>query len=395
MAKYVSKDLAELRQRLDAIDEKLIRALAEREAISQEVARYKLGGKHALRDRAREEEILTALVDRAKMAGLDATFVTRLYREIFDHSIRLQQDMLTHGGTLRDNSQRPLVVAFQGSEGSYTHIAAMRHFGVRGDSVAFEGYATVDDVVEAVDTGAAECAVLALENTIAGSFSDTYAVLEDRDLKIVGEEIQRLEHCLVALDDIPLTRVRRIYSQSPAFEHCKRFLRSLNHISLEAYPDTALAAQRVRHDNDLSQAAIASDQAAKLHGLCVLKRDISDVSELYTRMIIVSPHAIQVDAGIPCKTSLIFATQHTQGALSQCLAVLAAHDCNLTKIRSRPRPDTPWHYMFYVEFEGNMAFSGVQAAIDAMSEHTEFLKVLGSYPARTVLEANPAVPRLT
>lgn len=389
----MGKDLRELRQRLDAIDEKLIQTLAEREALSQDVARIKVGGKHALRDRAREEEILTALVERAKSAGLDTTFITRLYHEIFDHSVRLQQDLLTHGSAVRDISQPPAVVGFKGSEGSYTHMAATRHFGVRGNTVAFEGYVTSDEVVAAVLTGAVDYAVLPLENTSAGSFSDTYALLEAGDLKIVGEELQRLDHCLITLDQIPLNRVRRIYSPPPAFEHCKRFLRSLKHARLEVYPDTALAAQRVRDDDDLSQAAIASEEAAKLHGLCVLKRDISDLPNLYTRMVVVAREPIHVDPGVPSKTSLVFTTQHTRGALSQCLAVLAAHDCNLTKIRSRPRPETPWHYMFYVEFEGNVDAPDIQVALTEMADYTESLKVLGSYPARAMLEGHPAAPR--
>ncbi|MCB9709037.1 MAG: chorismate mutase [Myxococcales bacterium] len=386
------KDLAELRQRLDAIDEALIQALAQREAVSQEVARLKMGGKHALRDHAREAEILTTLIKRARSAGLDATFVTRLYREIFDHSIRMQQDLMSHGESSAELQQSAQVVAFQGSEGSYTHSAAMKHFGVRANSIVFEGYTTTDEVVEATLTGAADFAVLPLESTMAGSFSDTYAVLEDRDLKIVGEEIQRLEHCLVTLDDIPINRVRHIYSQPPAFDHCKRFLRTLKHVRLEAYPDTALAAQRVRNDEDLSQAAIASSEAAKLHGLYVLKRNISDLADLYTRMIVVAQQPLKVDIGVPCKTSLSFTTKHVEGALANCLAVLAEHGCNLTKIRSRPMPTAAWQYMFYVEFDGNIAEENVQSALTDMAGQTESLRILGSYPARTVLEANPATP---
>ncbi|QQR91742.1 MAG: chorismate mutase [Myxococcales bacterium] len=382
------KKLSDLRVALDELDQKLLETLAKRELISVDVARIKSGGKQPLRDRVREQEIVDRLIEKGKREGLDASFVKRVYNEILDHSVRLQQSLLVNNpssSTGRDGSRA--VVAFRGGEASYTYLAAVRHFGVRGNDVSYEGFKTAQEVVSAVQSGDADYAVLPMENTAAGAFSDAYEVLEKTDLKIVGEELQRLDHCLITLENIPLHRIRRIYSPPQAFEHCRSFLSTMNDCRLEAYPDTALAVRRVRDDEDLSQAAIAGEEAAKLYGLPILKRDISDRKELFTRMVIVAKDEVRVETNVPCKTSVIFSTDHEEGALSKCLGVLAKYGCNLTKIESRPRPETPWEYLFYLDFEGGKDKHSVDDALQAMKKYTKKLKKLGSYPSQSRIDA--------
>jgi chorismate mutase/prephenate dehydratase len=178
-----------------------------------------------------------------------------------------------------------------------------------------------------------------------------------------------------------------------ALAQCGRFLATLGECHVEAFTDTAMAARRVRDEQDLSQAAIASEEAGGLYGLRVLKRDLADQRENFTRMVVVAAHAAAQDLRIPCKTSLILATRHEHGALAGCLDVLARHGLNLTRLESRPRPRTPWEYLFYLDFEGNVADPKVAEALREAAAHTSFLKVLGSYPARTTAAARPAEPR--
>ena len=141
-----------------------------------------------------------------------------------------------------------------------------------------------------------------------------------------------------------------------------------------------MAVEKVKREGDPAQAAIASEQAAELHGLPILRRDIADQPENYTRMVIVAPEAAHYDQSIPCKTSLIFSTIHEQGALARCIAIFAERGLNLTKIESRPKPDTPFEYIFYMDFEGNIDRDATQAALDDLEAVTTFLVVLGSYP---------------
>jgi chorismate mutase/prephenate dehydratase len=283
-------------------------------------------------------------------------------------------------------------VGYQGTEGAYSHLAAVRHFGPRGGASCV-GYDSFEEMLDAVREGGLDFAVLPIENTISGSVDAAYDLLTRMDLGLVGEEIQEVDHCLLALEEVPLARIRRVYSHPVALAQCGRFLATLPSCHVEAFTDTAMAARRVRDEQDLSQAAIASEEAGRLYGLVVVKRGIADQRENFTRMAIVAARSAACDLRIPCKTSLILATRHEHGALARCLDVLAEHGLNLTRLESRPRPRTPWEYLFYLDFEGNVADPKVAEALRRAAVHTSFLKVLGSYPARTTAAARPADPR--
>ncbi|MFW6049934.1 MAG: bifunctional 3-deoxy-7-phosphoheptulonate synthase/chorismate mutase [Myxococcota bacterium] len=387
-----SEELDTLREQLDEVDRRLLDALADRHGLILQVARLKAEGEQRIRDPLREEEVLTRLVEAGRQAGLDGWYVTRLFREILDHSVRVQQEHLAdlHNP---DREARTILVAYQGGEGSYSQMTAMRHFGARNADVVYQGFDTFQSMLEAVRDDRADYAVLPIENTTAGSINESYDLLARMDLALVGEEIQRVDHCLVALEHVPLSAIRRVYSHPQALAQCSEFLATLHNCHVEAFTDTALAVAKIKQDHDLSQAAIASEEAARLYGLPILKRDIANQKQNYTRMVIVARRPAHYDVRIPCKTSLIFATRHEEGALARCVNLFAEHGLNLTKLESRPRPNTPWEYLFYVDFEGNLAEEHVQAAMKELASRTSYLKVLGSYPARTTKDAKPAEPR--
>lgn len=385
--------LQNLRDALDAIDARLLAELMQREQTVVEISRLKAAGAQGVRDIAREEELLARLAERGRAAGLDAHYVTRLFREILDHSVRHQVEHLADRDNPGRAAQRALVVGYQGVEGAYSYLAATRHFGPRGADVSYRGYHSFAEMLEAVRDGAADYALLPIENTTAGSINEAYDLLGRISLAIVGEEIHKVEHCLLALEELPLTRIHRVFSHPKAIDQCTDFLAQLPHCRVESYTDTAMAARKVRDEQDLSQAAIASAEAAQLYGLKILRRDLANQRENYTRFVVVAREPVKYDARIACKTSILFAARHEEGALLNCLNTLAAQHLNLTKLESRPRPNNPWEYLFYVDFEGNVADPGVQAALQALAARANLLKVLGSYPARTTRAAQPAEPR--
>ncbi len=334
--------------------------------------------------------MLTRVAERSRDAGLDPFFVTRLFREILGQSLRTQvasigPDRAEAGATLR--------VGYQGTEGAYSELAAQRHFGPGGAEVVYRGYDTFQEMLEDVHRAELDYAVLPLENTTSGSVTAAYDLLSQMDLALVGEEVVEVDHCLLALEDVPLSRIRRVYSHPVALSQCGRFLRSLQDCHVEAFTDTAMAARRIRDEQDLSQAAIASQEAARLYGLTILKRGVQDQPENYTRMVIVAREPATFDLAIPCKTSLMFATRHEEGALLRCLSVLAEHHLSMTKLESRPRPRNPWEYLFYVDVEGNLGDPNVSDAVRALAGRASFLRVFGSFPAHTVVETRQVGPR--
>jgi chorismate mutase / prephenate dehydratase len=371
--------LQRLRAELDAIDARIVEALADRLRVIGVISAFKETLPDQLRDRRREDEILQHLRALARELRLDPHFVERLFREILDYSVRRQEEHLLARAR---GSEATTVIAYQGTEGAWGHIAAERHFSVRGGEVEYRAFDTFRAMLEAVQSSAVNFAMLPLENTSAGSINEVYDLLAHMDVAVVGEEIQRIDHCLMAVEPVPLERIKRILSHAPAIEQCSAFLAGLPHCQVESFADAGMAPRRVRQDQDLAQAAIGNAEIADHWGLHVIARDITDHRENYTRFVVVGPRLVPCDPRIGCKTSLIFTTRHKEGALVSCLNVLASHGLSLTKLESRPRPGSPWEYVFYVDFEGSLQDEATEAALREVGAHVLSLKVLGCYPAR-------------
>jgi chorismate mutase/prephenate dehydratase len=383
-------ELEKIRAEVSAIDSRIVEALAERESLLGDILTRKDAEAFSLRDRSRESAVLAHVIRHGRERGLDSFFVTRVFQEIMDHALKVQKERLQSqaGGGLSGSEH--IRVAFQGAEGAYSDLAARKHFASVADRVSFSGRRTFPDVVRIVRNGGAEFGILPIENTTAGSINEVYDLLRRESVSIVGEEIVEVAHCLMAIEEVPLAHIRRIYSHPQALAQCSNFLSTLVNCKIESFADTALAVEKVRHDRDLSQAAIASEEAAARLGLVVLKGGIANQRENFTRFVVVGREPIPVDPRIPAKTSMVLATAHREGALARCLNILATHQLNLTKLESRPRPRTPWEYLFYLDFEGNLAEERTRSAIEELKRESRYLKVLGSYPALDHERTEPA-----
>lgn len=380
MSQNKGSELDAVRASIDALDRSIVQALAERKRHVQELTRLKTGSARALRDSTREDEVLARLSVLAQQQGLSAYFVRALYREIFDFSLRVQQQHVIDQRNPGERGTRRAVVAFQGAAGAYSQIAAERHFAAWDGEIECRGQNSFLALLQAVSTGAADYGMLPVENTTAGSINEAYDLLAQTSLAVVGEEVLRVEHCLVGLAEASIEQIRRVYSHPQALAQCAVFLSGLDDCAVQSFTDTAMSVQKVRDEGDPTQAAVASQRAADLYGLKVLARNIENQKDNYTRFMVVARTPLRLDESVACKTSLIFSTRHEQGALVRCLNVVADRGLNLTKLESRPRPNSPFEYLFYVDFEGNLESEAVRGAIEGMREHTSYLKVLGCYP---------------
>jgi chorismate mutase/prephenate dehydratase len=374
-----SQDLAALRKSLDDIDQILVSALGERARLARQIARVKAEGEGPVRDADRETALLQHRSTLGERLGLDPAFVRRIFREIIDDSVRRQQDALQ---TSAADAEQEMKVAFQGTEGAYGHQAALQHFAVTQRPIGFKAYPTFREMLEGVLEGHADRAMLPIENTTAGSVYESYDLLLRFNLALVGEEIVDVRHCLLGVADVPLDSLKRIHSHPQALSQCSEFLSTLKHCEGVSAANTALAARLVRDLKDPAQAAIASEEAGAHFGLHVLKRDIANQPINYTRFVVVAAAPVECDPRIAAKVSMVLATRHEHGALVRCLNVIAGEGLNVTKLESRPRPGTPWEYVFYVDVEGHVSSPRMQAALAGLAERTVFLKVLGCYPAR-------------
>lgn len=373
----MKNELESIRKRLDDIDRTILKSLAERQDLVKEVASYKLETNTGIRDLEREERLLNKIRDLATEVGLDRYYAEHLFREIITNSVRFQTHSLVDHQNHNGGSH--VRVSYQGTDGAYSHLAAIRHFSERFEHVDCYGYDTFREAAKSLLEGHVDYAVLPIENTTAGSINDTYDILGDSNLHIVGEEIIKVVHCLLAVEPVEVNQIRRILSHPKAIEQCTDFLAKLPRCKVESYIDTAISAKKVLEDGDLSQAAIAGAHAADHYGLHVIAHDIANQKENFTRFVVVSKNPVVVDVQIPSKTSLMMVTSHAQGSLIECLNVLHKHDINVCKLESRPRMNEPFRYSFYVDIEANMNDKNTAMALAELAEEAEELKVFGSY----------------
>lgn len=271
--------------------------------------------------------------------------------------------------------QTPAIVAFQGEHGAYSEQAVRQHFGPAVTTLPCRTFLAITD---ALQSGRAQYGMLPVENSLAGTVIPAYDLLVDYDLHIQGEVIHRVEHCLMAPPGTALTDVRRVWSHHQALLQCETTLRRMGLEAVDYY-DTAGAARDLAAEPQPGTAAIASALAAETYGLDILVRHLEDQDYNYTRFFALGlSYPPRQD---PSKTSIILTTRHVPGALYEALGELARRGINMTKIESRPRRNRPWHYLFYVDFEGHEEDEDVKQALLGILKHASFLKVLGSYPA--------------
>ncbi len=379
------------RKKINDIDSEIIKLLAKRRNLSKEIISFKNENKSSIRDKSREKELLTQLIKEGKKSGLDSYFVSKVFHEIIDDSINLQNKIVIEEDNIGSGSISK-GVAVQGIEGSYSYLATNKFFGDSQDQVAFKYKETFEDVVKSVETGETEYAMLPVENTTSGSINDVYDAIIGSKLSIVGEEIFHVKHCLVGLGEIPLNKIKKIYTHIEAARQCSKFLSGFKNASVEYFIDTARSAEKVRNENNPLYAAIASEEAAKLFDVVILREGIANQPGNYTRFLVCSMLPITVDERIPAKTSLIMATSQKPGSLVEALSIFRDFNINMTKLQSRPIIGNPWEEMFYLDFIGNVTDESVKNLLDELGRHVRFIRVLGCYPARDLEKTKVELP---
>jgi len=265
-------------------------------------------------------------------------------------------------------------VAFQGERGAYSEDAVYSFFGPSAQSIPCRGFS---DVFKCVEVGETEFGVVPIENSIEGSVNQVYDLFLECDLKVCGEIVLKIVHCLIANPGTELKSIKTIYSHPQALAQCLGFLERLNREMISTY-DTAGSVKMIKEKKMMDAGAIASERAAKIYRMNILAEGISDNPNNYTRFFVLSKNEPPPSGND--KTSVIFSTKHEPGALYQSLGEFAVRNVNLTKIESRPTKQKPWEYNFYLDFEGHRKEKQCAEALKGLRKKAVFVKVLGSYP---------------
>ena len=373
-------DLLELRNELDGIDKQIVELYEKRMNVCGQVAEYKIETGKRVFDKEREKQKLEA-VRALTHNDFNAYGVTELFEQIMAMSRKLQYRLLAEHDSVGKLSFSKVDhfdtskcrVVFQGAEGAYSQAAMIQYFG---EGVNCFHVDTFRDAMLAIDEGSADFAVLPIENSSAGIVSEIYDLLVEFENYIVGEQIIPINHCLLGCAGTKISDIKTVYSHAQSLMQSAHYLqeKGWQQISMK---NNAFAAQKVAEDKNPTEAAIASEYAAKVYGLEILEKGVNDLKENSTRFIIITNQKVfSKDAS---KISLCFEVNHESGALYHALSHLIYNGLNMTKIESRPLEGRNWEYMFFVDFEGNMEDSAVKNALRGLREETRNMKILGNY----------------
>ena len=266
-------------------------------------------------------------------------------------------------------------IAIQGVEGSFHQVAAQTFFGKQASVVCCLSFPElIRKTADKQQTGAA---VMAIENSIAGSILPNYNLLQSSDLKIIGEVYLQIKQQLLVNPGISLEDIREVHSHPMALQQCLEYLDQYNWKLIET-EDTALSAKHIHQHRSRHIAAIASKLAAELYGLHLIAPNIHTLKNNYTRFLILKVPEATDDIANADKASIIFQTDHSKGSLAKVLTKIADGGINLSKLQSMPIPGSDWKYSFHadMEFETLEQFDTV---IKNITPLTIDMKVYGVY----------------
>jgi len=319
-------ELKRLRKEIDEIDNKIVELLDKRAEIAINIAHIKRNEKAKFYSPEREREILERLTSLSKGSFPNDTLKV-IYREILSASLSLEE---------------PLKVACLGPLATFTHLAALRHFG---SSASFLPVESIKSVFDAVDSGKSEFGVVPIENSNEGVLSYTLDMFMDYDLSVAAEVMLEITHNLLSKSGNK-TKIKKVYSFSPATVQCRRWLElNLSGIPIIEATSTAKAAELASQDDEA--AAIASELAAKVYDLHFVEKNIGDSKHNFTRFLVISKEYTQKTGRD--KTSIMFSIKDRPGALHDILSPFKKSKINLTKIESRPSKRKAWEYIFFVD----------------------------------------------
>jgi len=350
--------LGDLREKIDALDEKIQALISERARLALAVAEAKQRtGENNFYRPEREAEVLRNVLARNK-GPLSDEAMARLFREIMSACLALESR---------------LRIAFLGPEGTFTQEAALKHFG---QAVETAPLAAIDEVFREVESGNAQFGVVPVENSTEGVINHTLDMFMVSPLKICGEVELRIHHHLLGKGNDPKA-ARRVASHQQSLAQCREWLdANLPGVERVAVASNAEAARQAAAD--VGTLAIAGDSAARVYELKAFASNIEDNPDNTTRFLVVG--TLETAPSGNDKTSLLLSSRNRPGALQRLLAPLAKNGINMTRIESRPSRETRWEYVFFVDIDGHARERKVAKALAALEKEAAFLKLLGSYP---------------
>lgn len=394
------KDLGELREEIDAIDKQMVNLFEKRLEAVLQVAEYKSKNSIPILNAEREKQVIEKNI--ANLRNKEFSNATKdFFKSIMSISRSLEaEDMFQDNNVKNKSSVKKLhyevkenirnkaknseiKIGFQGVSGSFSEEALNNYFG---EEIHTHNFNHFEEVFKALKEGKIRYGILPVENSSTGSISEVYDLLRKYGLYIAAEKCIKISQHLVGVKGAKLEDIEEVYSHPQAFEQSSVFFKDYPKWKLIPYYNTAISAKMVSDRKSKNIAAVASERAAQLYNLNIIKKNINYNNNNYTRFIIVSKELeIEKDSD---KISIVISMPHKSGSLYNILRNFSESNLNMLMIQSRPIEGKPWDYFFYIDFEGNITEKRIMDAVEGIEEKSTYFKLLGNYKSDSFVDIN-------
>lgn len=369
-------ELDEYRKQIDSIDKELIELFEKRMNIAIKVGEYKRKNNLPIFNGKREEEVIEKNVRNLNNSNY-SDITRRFFENIMELSRSIQQNIINEDSAISKSiikENKGVIVGYQGVKGSFSEEALLKYFENYNNTRNYEAF---EDVFNALEKNEINKAILPIENSYTGAIAEIYDLLVKYGFYIIGEECIKIDQNLIGIKGTKIHEVQEIYSHPQGFEQSKKFLKDYPNIKIIPYHNTAISAKLISDLKDSRKAAIASKKAAEIYGLEILKENINDKKDNYTKFIIIGK---QLEYNNECnKISVVFSLENKAGILYSLLRYFAENNINMIKIESRPNKHESWKYLLYVDFEGSLQDNKVKNALELIEKNSGYFKIIGSY----------------
>ncbi|MGN0143996.1 MAG: prephenate dehydratase [Clostridium sp.] len=375
-------DLDDYRVRIDEIDREITKLFEERMDVVLKVAQYKMDNNLPIFNSNREDEVIEKNIGYLKNKDY-AGELKKFYNYLMEVSRFLQDRKMKEAERKnqieeikkqekKDNSNKK--VGFFGVSGSFTEEAMLKYFGKVNDPKAYDEF---EDVFIAVKNGEIDYGVVPIENSSTGAIAQVYDLLYKYGFYIIGEQCVIAKQNIVGIKGTTLDDIKEVYSHPQPFAQSTEFLKCHPEWKLIPFHSTSVSAKLVSDLKEKSKVAIASERAAEIYHLDIIKENINNQSQNTTRFIIISKN---LESDETCnKVSVVFSIDDKAGTLYKLISHFAENNINMIKIESRPMDEGTWNYFLYVDFDGNIENPEVITALNLIKQNSPYFKLLGGY----------------
>lgn len=369
--------LEDYRVEIDKIDREITQLLEKRMNVAKAISKYKIENNMQIFHPDREKMVIEknkGYLENKEYEELVESFYDNLMylsRLVQQKEIYPENKIYTKP---YKNDRKNLVVGYQGVAGSFGNEAMLKYFKNIKEAKSYEKF---EEVFKAVESGEIEYGILPVENSSTGGIGTVEDLLKEYNLYIVGEECIKISQNLVGIKGATVDDIKEVYSHPQGFEQSTKFFDKHKNYNLIPYSNTAISAKLVSDLKDKSKAAIASERAAKLYDLKIIKKDVNDLKNNYTRFIVIGR---DLECDETCdKVSILFSVEDTSGGLYNLIRDIKEFGLNMSKIESRPNRNNPWNYIFFVDFDGNLFDENIKQAVNVIARNSKYFKLLGCY----------------